>query len=144
MNALRHLSPIRIQIIYYYGSASYFLSYFIEKYSDNGPNARAGKNESAATMMITAKTITPNVPVSVFKVPALSGTNFFFARMPAMASGPMMGRNLESNMIIPSLIFQNGEFALKPPNSDPLLADAELNSYNISEKPWLPGLFNHP
>ena len=36
-----------------------------------GPRACAGKNERAATMMMTAKVISEKVPVSVFSVPAL-------------------------------------------------------------------------
>ena len=69
-----------------------WLIYFIEKCSAIGPNASAGKNDSAATMAITAKTINPNVPVSVFNVPALSGIYFLFAKIPAIATGPIMGK----------------------------------------------------
>ena len=54
------------------------------KYSAIGPNDKAGKNDSAATMKITAKVITAKVTVSVFKVPALSGINFLFANNPAI------------------------------------------------------------
>src|SRR5690348_17545427 len=61
--------------------------HFIPKNSAIGPSVNAGKNDSAATMEITPNTITPNVLVSVFNVPALSGMNFFFARIPAMATG---------------------------------------------------------
>ena len=46
----------------------------------------AGKNDKAATMKITAKVITPKVTVSVFNVPALSGTYFLLANNPAMAT----------------------------------------------------------
>ena len=49
-------------------------------------NACTGKNDRAATMKMTANVITPNVPVSVLSVPALSGMYFFFARMPAIAT----------------------------------------------------------
>lgn len=49
-------------------------------------NACTGKNDSAATIKITANVITPNVTVSVCNVPALSGINFFLARIPAMAT----------------------------------------------------------
>ena len=49
-------------------------------------NACAGKNDKAATIKITAKVIAPKVTVSVFSVPALSGTYFFPANRPAMAT----------------------------------------------------------
>lgn len=100
-----------------------------------GPSARPGKKESAATIAITANTIIPNVLVSVFSVPALSGINFFLARIPAMATGPMIGRKRESNITVPQVIFQNGTPSPKPSKPEPLLADEEVNSYNISEKP---------
>src|SRR5580704_10677917 len=99
--------------------------YFDAKNSAIGPSVKAGKKESAAIMAITANTIIPKVPVSVFKVPALSGTNFFLARIPAMASGPIIGRKRANSIIIPSVIFQNGVFAPRPANSEPLLADAD-------------------
>jgi hypothetical protein len=47
-----------------------------EKYSAIGPKANAGKNDSAATIAITANTMSPKVEVSVFNVPALSGIYF--------------------------------------------------------------------
>ena len=47
-----------------------------------GPSASAGKNERAATMMMTAKVISEKVPVSVRSVPALSGMHFFDASSP--------------------------------------------------------------
>ena len=82
------------------------LLFYFEKYSDIGPNASAGKKLSAAIMAITAKTMMPNVVVSVFSVPALSGTYFFFAKMPAIATGPMMGRKRDNNITMPQVIFQ--------------------------------------
>ena len=57
-----------------------------------GPRACAGKNERAATMMMTAKVISEKVNVSVFNVPALSGTNFFEASSQAMATCPTIGK----------------------------------------------------
>src|ERR1700753_2261049 len=105
--------------------------YLIPKNSATGPNVNAGKNDNAATINITANINIPNVPVSVFNVPALSGTYFFFAIIPAMANGPMIGRYLPINIIIPSLMFQKGTLALNPANSDPLFADADKYSYII-------------
>src|SRR5258708_31155754 len=98
------------------------------KNSAMGPSARAGKKERAATMMITAKVITPKVPVSVFRVPVLSGMYFFFARMPAMATGPMIGRNRDRSITSPQVIFQNGTPSPSPSNPEPLLAEDEVYS----------------
>ena len=92
----------------------YFL---IPKYSDIGPNVSAGKNANAATIAITAKTIKPKVEVSVFNVPALSGMYFFDGRIPAMATGPMIGRYRASNITIPHEIFQKGVLS---PTDEPL------------------------
>ena len=69
-----------------------FYFYFTEKYSAIGPNVKAGKNDKAATIRITAKTNNPKVEVSVFKVPLLSGMYFFEAKIPAIATGPMIGK----------------------------------------------------
>jgi len=66
--------------------------FYNEKYSAIGPNASAGKKDKAATITITANTIKPKVAVSVFNVPALSGIYFLFANMPAIATGPIIGR----------------------------------------------------
>ena len=55
------------------------------KYSAIGPNVSAGKKDRAATIKITQNVITANVTVSVFKVPALSGINFFCANSPAIS-----------------------------------------------------------
>jgi hypothetical protein len=55
-----------------------FTIYF-EKYcicSAIGPSVSAGKKDNAAISRITAKVIKPNVAVSVFNVPELSGMNF--------------------------------------------------------------------
>ena len=104
------------------------LIFYFEKYSDIGPNANAGKKLNAAMMAITANTMMPKVVVSVFKVPALSGTNFFLARMPAIATGPMMGRKRDSNITMPQVIFQKGTPSPNPSKPLPLLADEEVYS----------------
>ena len=59
-------------------------------------SACTGKNDKAATIKMTANVITPNVAVSVFNVPALSGINFFLARIPAMATCPTMWFHIAS------------------------------------------------
>src|SRR5450432_4674509 len=109
-----------------------------------GPKASAGKKDNAATIMITANTMIPKVLVSVFSVPADSGTNFFFASMPAMAIGPIIGKKRDISMTRPQVIFQKGTPSPRPSKPEPLFAEEEVNSYSISENPWLPGLFSHP
>jgi hypothetical protein len=59
-----------------------------------------------------------------------------------MATGPMIGINLDSNSTIPVEIFHHGVLSPSPSNPDPLLAEEEVNSYSISLNPWNPGLFN--
>ena len=109
--------------------------YFSVKYSAKGPSAKAGKNDKAAIIAITAKTIIPKIEVSVFKVPALSGIYFLLASNPAIANGPIIGmKRLKSNTI-PVVIFQNGLLSPKPSKPEPLLAALEVYSYNISENP---------
>ena len=100
-----------------------------------GPSVRAGKKDSAATITITANTMMPKVAVSVFNVPALSGTYFLVASKPAIATGPMMGRYRESSITKPQEIFQNGVLSPNPSKPLPLLAEEEVNSYSISLKP---------
>ena len=99
-----------------------------------GPKVNAGKNANAATINITAKVINPKVPVSVFNVPALSGMNFFFANNPAIATGPIIGKNLDNNITKPQVIFQKTDgVSPKPSKPLPLFAAEEVYSYSISE-----------
>ena len=63
--------------------------------------ACTGKKDRAATMKMTANVITPNVTVSVFNVPALSGTNFFRASSPAIATWPTIGKKRPRIRTIP-------------------------------------------
>src|SRR3569833_1567521 len=98
----------------------YYLS--IEKYSAIGPKASEGKYDNALSTIITAKVIAPKVIVSVFCVPADSGINFFWASKPAIATGPMMGRNLPSIITRPVVTFQNILPSPRPSNPEPLLA----------------------
>src|SRR4051794_22309573 len=105
--------------------------YLIEKYSAIGPNANEGKKESAATNTITTNTISPKVPVSVFKVPADSGIYFLLASMPAIATGPIIGKYRERISTKPQLIFHQGVLSPRPSKPLPLFADAEVYSYSI-------------
>ena len=78
----------------------------MEKCSANGPSASAGKYDNAFSTMMTAKVIIPKVSVSIFKVPADSGMNFFCASKPAIATGPMIGRKRPKRITIPVVTFQ--------------------------------------
>ena len=102
------------------------INYFNKKYSARGPRAKAGKKAKAAKIIMTAYVIIENVPVSVLNVPADSGITFFDARMPAMATGPIMGRNLPISITNEVVTFQNKLLSDKPSNPLPLLAAHEV------------------
>ena len=106
-----------------------------EKYSARGPSANGGKYDRAVMIAITAKIMTPKVSVSVLRVPAPLGMYFLLPSKPAIANGPMMGRNRASNKEMPVVRFQNTLLSARPSNPLPLFAFAEVNSYSISEKP---------
>ena len=74
----------------------------MEKYSAKGPSASAGKNDSAAIMMITDSNTATNAGLCTFNVPALSGIYFLEARDPAIAIGPMIGMNLPKSIFFKS------------------------------------------
>ena len=93
-----------------------------------GPRTRAGKNESAATMMITDRRTATKAGLWTCKVPELSGIYFFEASDPAIAKGPMIGMNLPNNIVTPHRMFQNGVASPRPSNPDPLLAAEDVNS----------------
>lgn len=62
----------------------------------------------------------------VESVPAVVAIVFFLARLPAIASVPIIGINLAKSIDKPSDIFINGVFALNPAKAEPLLAPAEV------------------
>ncbi len=72
--------------------------------------------------------ITPNVTESVLKVPADSGMNFLFASSPAIATGPIMGRNLANSITVPVVTFHQMLLSPNPSKPLPLLAFAEVYS----------------
>ena len=86
-------------------------------------------------MSITPKVIAPNVMESTFKVPAESGTYFFFAINPMIAIGPIIGSYLPRIIATPSKTFQKMLLPVNPAKALPLLALAEVTAYIISEKP---------
>ena len=93
-----------------------------------GPNVKAGKNAKAAIIRMTAKTIKPKVEVSVFKVPADSGMYFLLAKIPAMATGPMIGKKRLNISTMPVEIFHHGVLSPKPSKPEPLFAAEEVYS----------------
>lgn len=107
----------------------------MEKYSAKGPSVNAGKKDNAAMMIMTDSNTATNAGLSTFKVPALSGMYFLEARDPAMAIGPMIGMNLPKSIARPHKIFQKGVASPRPSKPEPLLAEADVNSYNISLNP---------
>lgn len=90
--------------------------------------------------MIVPSSTQPKVNVSVRIVPTVKGVGFFFARLAASAKGAMMGRkrlNIITSPVAMShwrlkgqglLLSLKPQAVFVPPNSEPLLAEAELNS----------------
>src|SRR6266478_696788 len=66
----------------------------ISRCSRIGPRLRAGKNVSAPTIKMVETSKPANRPPVTGKVPADSGTAFFLAKLPAMASTGMIMKNL--------------------------------------------------
>ena len=56
----------------------------------------------------------------------LSGIYFLFAKIPAIATGPIMGKYLASIITKPVVIFQKGVLSPKPSNPLPLFALADV------------------
>ena len=94
-----------------------------------------GKNDNAATTIITPNKTTPNAILSAFKVPSEKGIVFFAASEPIIAMGPIIGIYLPNSIIIPVVIFQKGVLSISPSKPEPLFAADDVNSYNISENP---------
>ena len=93
----------------------------LPKNSASGPRASAGKKLSAPISNTTTISRKTNIPFVVDKVPAVVAIFFFPARLPAIASVPMMGRNRAKSITSPRLTFRNTVFALKPAKAEPLL-----------------------
>ncbi len=61
------------------------------------------------------------------KVPAVGGTAFFFARLPAIASMGMIMKNRPTSMVsAPAMLYQ-GVFPFKPANAEPLFPACDVN-----------------
>src|SRR4029077_2293695 len=113
----------------------------IWKCSTMEPNESAGKYEIAPTVTIVETSrITNSVPF-VGKVPLVTGTNFFAARLPAIARAGMMNRNLPTSMSRPMVRLYQGVLALIPAKALPLLPAPLEYVYRISEKTCGPPLF---
>ena len=93
----------------------------LPKNSASGPRASAGKKLSAPISNTTTISRKTNIPFVVDKVPAVVAIFFFPAKLPAIASVPMMGRNRAKSIISPRLTFKNTVFPLKPAKAEPLL-----------------------
>lgn len=111
------------------------------KNSASGPNANAGKKLSAPIIRTIKISRNTNIPFVVKSVPAFVAIFFLPARLPTIASVPMIGRKRANSMTRPSETFKNTVFALKPAKAEPLLPPQEEYVYSISEKPCAPLLF---
>src|SRR5512139_16367 len=105
-----------------------------------GPSERAGKNDSTPTISTVPTSRTTNVMPDTGNVPALSGTTFFPAKLPASASTGTMNRNRPISMATASTVLYQGVLVDSPAKALPLLATADEKAYRISLKPWGPAL----
>ena len=78
----------------------------LPKNSASGPRASAGKKLSAPISNTTTISRKTNIPFVVDKVPAVVAIFFFPAKLPAIASVPMMGRNRAKSIISPQAYIQ--------------------------------------
>ena len=74
------------------------------------------------------------------KVPADSGTVFFLARLPAMASTGIIMKNRPSSCAIAVVVLYQIVFAFMPANAEPLFPVDEMYAYKIWDSPCGPGL----
>lgn len=98
----------------------------LPKNSAIGPSARAGKKLSAPTRSTIKISRNTNIAFVEENVPAVTAFFFLFARLPAISSVQIIGRNRAISMTIPIVTFRNIVFALNPANADPLLPPPEL------------------
>src|ERR1035441_3946992 len=83
---------------------------------------------------------TKSVPL-VGNVPLVTGTSFFFARLPAIARAGIIKRNLPTSISRPRVRLYQGVLALIPAKALPLFPAPLEYVYRISEKPCAPPLF---
>ena len=69
-----------------------------------------------------------NSGVVTGKVPAVGGIDFFFARLPAMASIGIIMKNRPISMVIAPATLYQGVFPFKPANAEPLLPACDVNA----------------
>src|SRR4029077_3847226 len=74
------------------------------------------------------------------KVPADSGTIFFLARLPAMASTGIIMKKRPRSCAVAVVVLYHMVFALIPPNAEPLLPVEETYAYRTCDNPCGPGL----
>src|SRR5208337_1169651 len=99
----------------------------ISRCSSTGPRLRAGKNVSAPTITITDTRRTVNRGVVTGNVPAVAGTAFFFARLPAIASMGMIMKNRPTSMVIAPAVLYQRVLPFMPPNAEPLFPADDVN-----------------
>src|SRR5262252_110076 len=91
--------------------------------------------------MITTPTRSPvnSVPL-VGNVPGPGGTVFLLSMEPAIPSTGTIIRKRPASIVMPSVTFHHGVFALSPANAEPLLPAPLVNAYRISVRPCGPPL----
>src|SRR5882762_950541 len=113
---------------------------FISRCSRIGPRLRAGKKVRAPTIKMVETSKPAKSPPVTGKVPADSGTVFFFARLPAMASTGMIMKKRPSSWATAVVVLYHMVFALIPPNAEPLFPVDDTYAYNTCDRPCGPGL----
>src|SRR5579864_3437035 len=88
-------------------------------------------------MTVPTSRITNSDPF-VGKVPLVTGTSFFAAKLPAIARAGMMNKNLPTSMSTPIVKLYQGVLALIPAKALPLFPAPLEYAYKISEKPCAP------
>src|SRR5258708_28868141 len=96
---------------------------FISRCSRIGPRLRAGKNVRAPTIRMVEANKPATRPPRTGKVPADSGTIFFLAKLPAMATTCMIIKNLPRSLAAAVVVLYHIGFALIPPHAEPLFPD---------------------
>src|ERR1700722_16372421 len=86
----------------------------ISRCSRIGPRLRAGKNVRAPTIKMVETSKPANRPPVTGNVPADSGTVFFLARLPAMASTGMIMKNRPRSCAVAVLVLYHMVFTLIP------------------------------
>src|SRR5450759_2572429 len=106
------------------------------------PGASDGKYVNPATMRMMTTRKPTKLTLWVGMVPAVTGLRFCCATLPATPSMATIGTNRPRNMQTASAMLRNGWSAESPAKAEPLLFDADVNAYSISDRPCGPPVDN--